>query len=257
MPLPDNYVEAPNFKVLLSPGNEQFFEETVKAYAWLKFLWAGPNPNIAVDFRNVYQGASLSAQTLYQSMMDEVEDLNLPGVVCGPTILHESGPFSPYRAYLSIRREWSEFLICAAPVGSSFLISVRKIDHFPHIKWFHYIPLFLGLFAAFGTGFVLDGLVGGFLVMALIASFIWSLFRYSARAAESWFGKHLQHIPFVAPIYIRWFRPDTFYRQDLHAAFLSLVDTAIKGVVAELDQAQGVRIGTEKQGTPAHPDLQA
>ena len=93
--------------------------------------------------------------------------------------------------------------------------------------------------------------------MALIGSFIWSLFRYSARAAESWFGKHLQHIPFVAPIYIRWFRPDTFYRQDLHAAFLSLVDTAIKGVVAELDQAQGVRIGTEKQGTPAHPDLQA
>ncbi len=257
MSKPDNFVEPPNFKILLSPGNDQFFEETVKAYAWLKFLWTGPNPNIEVDLRNVYPGLSFSPKVLYQAMIDGVEALGLPGIACGPVIYHESGPFSPYRSYLSIKREWSEFLVCAAPVGHSFLISVRKIDHFPHIKWFHYIPLFLGLILAFGSGFILDGLVGGFLVVALITSFVWSLFRYSARAAESWFGQHLPYMPVVAPIYVRWFRPNTFYRQDLHSAFVTLVDEVVRKVVGELEGTQGLRIDTEGQRPPAHPSLPA
>jgi len=254
---PDNYIEPPNWLNRLFPPPDPASNEVDHTLAWLKYLWTGPNPNIEVDPRIIYPHTRFSAQAIYQSIIEAVEKLKVPGVKYGPQILHESGRFSAFRAYLSIRREFSEFVICAAPVGESYLLSVRKIDHFPHVKWFHYLPVFVVLGAAFGWGMTQDGLMGGFLVMGIFLSLIWSIFRYAAQATMNWFSRHLPEIPIVGPLYLRWFRPDTFYRQDVHGAFVTLIDVVVKQLVTDLEQAQVLRPSSGSVEGPVRRDLHA
>ena len=59
----------------------------------------------------------------------------------------------------------------------------------------------------------------------------------------------------MGPLYLRWFRPDTFYRQDLHTAFVSLVDSVIQNVIAGIEQPQAIRPATQDIGGPVRTDL--
>ena len=237
---PDNYVAPPR-------GVKEFFgdpyasEQPEGWLAWLWFLWTGPDPKIEITVRNVYPQVRLSTQAIYKSIVDEVEKLSIPDVKYGPEILHESGYFSAYRAYLKVRREFSELLVCAAPVGNSYLISVRKIDRFPHVKWFHYVILpFLAVPSLIAGAFA-NGILGGVLVLAITVALAWSVCRYAAHSAETFLADHLPEVPLIGPLYLRWFRPDTFYRQDVHAAFLDLVNGIINQVIASLEEVQTVR----------------
>jgi hypothetical protein len=254
---PENHVEAPDLAALVTtaPGDPKFWQEVGKAFDWVKYVWVGPTPNVTIDLNNVYAGRRFSSQTIYEEIIRAVGSLKIPGVICGPQIIHEGGPFSPYRAYLRIRREFSEFLVCAAPVGDSFFVTVRKIDRFRHVKWWHYLIVLL-MFLNVLTAAVLEfGITGGVVFCALLVSLLWSLMRYASRMVKSWLGEKLPEIPVIGGIYLRWFRPDTFYRQDLHSAFLVLVDEAIRGVVTGLDPTQPVRPATEHHGGPILKDL--
>jgi hypothetical protein len=93
--------------------------------------------------------------------------------------------------------------------------------------------------------------------MAMFMSLVWSIFRYAAHAAKNWLSDHLPEIPWVGPLYLRWFRPDSYYRQDVHAAFLTLVDSAIREVITSMEQAQAIRLPNEALGGPVRRDLQA
>jgi hypothetical protein len=254
---PENYVEAPNVAtlVLTPPSNPAFWKEVGSTLEWAKYVWVGPTPNVTVDLTNVYAGRRFSSQAIYEGIIESVGALKIPGVSVGPQIIHEGGPFSPYRAYLRVRREFSEFLVCAAPVGNSFFVTVRKIDRFRHVKWFHYLivlgalgMLGFSLIVAFGWDVAWVGIV-------LFVSLVWSFMRYASQFALSWLAENLPGIPVIGALYLRWFRPDTFFRQDLHASFLTLVDGAIRNVIAGIDPTQPIRPATESHGGPILKDL--
>lgn len=256
---PENHVDPPDLTKLLPilsiPTEGPFWTEAGKTVDWLRYLWTGPDPRVEINLRNIYPGVQFSAQMIYQAIIDEVSRLAIPGVQYGREILHESGPFSAYRAYLRIRREFSEYFVCAAPVGSGYFVSVRKIDRFPHVKWFHYLPVMMLLGLIFLVGLYFNGLLGGLIAMALLVSFGWSLCRYAAHGARSWLSEHLPELPVAGPLFMRWFRPDSYYRQDIHAAFLSLVDSAIRRVVEGLEPAPAVRPPAETLAGPIRTDL--
>jgi hypothetical protein len=249
--LPDNHVEPPDVGVLLTgPNSPRFWTEVGNSVDWVKYVWTGPAPDVLVYLNQVYRGRQFSSQTIYTSITEGVANLKIPDAVCGQVVIHESGPFSPNRAYLQIRREFSEFLVCAAPVGNSFFVTARKIDRFRHVKWWHYlltVGLLMGLFV---TATAYFGQLGGIVCTALVFTFVWSLFRYASQPALSWLGEHLPEVPMIGALYLRWFRPDTYFRQDLHAAFMTLVDNAIRDVVAGLDPAAPIRPATESQSGP-------
>ncbi len=251
---PDNYVGTPG-RVKEIFGDPYSSEQPEGWLAWLWFLWTGPEPKIEITVRNVYPQVRLSTQAIYKSIVDEVEKLNIPDVKCGPEVLHESGFFSAYRAYLQVRREFSELLVCAALVGNSYLISVRKIDRFPHTKWFHYVILpFLALPAVIGGVFA-NGILGGVLVLAMSAALDWSVCRYAAHSTATVLSDHLPEVPVIGPLYLRWFRPDTFYRQDVHSVFVTLVNGIINQVISSLEEVQTVRpLPTDLPG-PVRRDL--
>ena len=218
-------------------------------------MWVGPTPNVTVDLNNVYAGRKFSAQAIYEGIIEAVEGLKIPGVSVGPQIIHEGGPFSPHRAYLRIRREFSEFLVCAAPVGNSYFVTVRKIDRFRHVKWFHYFIVFGALVGlVFGSALAF-GWEWAWIILVLLLTLAWSLMRYAAQFIRSRLAEKLPEIPVLGALYLRWFRPDTFFRQDLHSAFLTLVDAAIRDVVTGLDPAPPTRPATETHGGPILKNL--
>jgi hypothetical protein len=254
---PENYAEAPNVALLVTapPSDQRFWQEVDKTFDWVKYVWVGPTPNIKVDLNNVYPGLQFSSQAIYEGIIEAVAGFRIPGVAVGPQIIHEGGPFSPYRSYLRIRREFSEFLVCAAPVGNSFFVTVRKIDRFRHVKWWHYLIVLGVLSIVMASAVLRFGVDGGLVFTALLISMAWSLMRYASHMTLSWLGEKLPGIPVVGGLYLRWFRPDTFFRQDLHSTFLTLVDGAIRGVITGLDPTQPVRPATELHGGPILKNL--
>lgn len=254
---PENYAEAPNLVTLVTtaPSSPQFWHETGKAWDWVKYVWLGPAPNVTIDLSQVYAGQHFSAQAIYEKIIQAIAALRIPEVVCGPQIIHEAGPFSPFRTYLRIRREFSEFLVCAAPVGNSFFLTVRKIDRFRHVKWWHYLGLLFLLVNLLSLTGLAFGITGGVVAFALLVSLGWSLLRYASHLTRSRLGERLPEIPVLGALYLRWFRPDTYFRQDLHAAFQTLADRAIREVVAGLNPAQPVRPATEQHGGPILKEL--
>lgn len=254
---PENYAEAPNLGTLATtmPNDQQFWQEVGKTWDWVKYVWVGPTPNVTVDINNVYPGRQFSSQVIYEGIIEAIGKLKIPGVVYGPQIIHEGGPFSPCRAYLRIRREFTEFLVCAAPVGTSFFVTVRKIDRFRHVKWWHYLIVLFVFLNVMSSAVVTFGINGGIVFSALLAALAWSLMRYASHMTMSWLGEKLPEIPVIGGLYLRWFRPDTYYRQDLHSAFLSLADGVIREVITGIDPTQPVRPATEYHGGPILKDL--
>lgn len=241
--------------VSLSPGEKDFWEAIGGTFAWIRYVWKGPEPKVEVETFNVYPKQHFSAQSIYRGIIDAIEALEIPGVMYGPQVMHEGGRFSYHRAYLSIEREFSQFLVCAAQVGVSYMITVRKVDRFPHVKWWHYLFLLLFLATVILYAYVELGAVGSLVFIAGLVALGWSCARHASSTVGTWLSKHLHEIPVVGPLYLRWFRPDTFFRQDLHRAFLTLVTDAIKTTISGLEQAQAIRPPTEKQGAPILRDL--
>lgn len=254
---PENYAEPPNVATLVMtpPHEAQFWQEVGKTFDWIKYVWVGPAPNVTLELNKVFPSQRFSSQAIYEGIIEAVSGLKIPGVVADRRIIHEGGPFSPYRAYLQIRREFSEFLVCAAPVGDSFFVTVRKIDRFPHVKWWHYLIVFFAYLFVSGSATLYFGRVGGGVFNIVLLSLIWSIMRYSSHITKSWLGEKLPEIPVIGALYLRWFRPDTYFRQDLHSAFLSLADSAIQKVVTGMDPTQPTRPATEYHGGPILKEL--
>lgn len=246
---PENHVDPPDIAKLLPflPKAEPspFWAEVGKLFAWMRYLWVGPAPLVAVSLRNVYPDFQVAPSAVYKGIMEEIARKELPDVRYGEAILHESGPFSPYRVYLQIRREFSEFFICAAPVGTSFFVSVRTIDRFPHVRWFHYLLVLIVLWVLWLLGLAWNGIAGGIVVPLLSLALVWSVFRYATYSTAAWLHEYLPEIPVLGALYLRFFRPDTFFRQDIHVAFLTLVDGVIRQVVQGLVPSEPLRVSAE------------
>ncbi len=241
---------TPSKMSLVSPLEDSFWSDPNNMGNWLRYMWRGPEPKVVLDLGQVYPGQKFSPKTFYQGIIEAVERLKIPGVKIGPVAIHEGSRFSPFRVYLQIRREFSEFLVCAAPVGESFFVTVRRIDRYPHVKWFHYLIAFC-LFAGVATTLGwFSGLESGAIAVAVLVAFVWSVMRFAAKGASEWLSEHLHEVPILGPLYLRWFRPDTYYRQDLHGAFLALVDGAVMEAIQELDGGQPFRPPIERQGGP-------
>ena len=238
-----------------NPLDPDFWSGSSKVWDWVAFVWKGQPPVIRLEINNVYGGQRFSAKDIYQSIIELIKPLQIPDVRISPQTLHEGGPFTAYRIYLKIEREFSQFLICAAPIGTSYFVTVRKIDRFPHTKWFHYLLAALFIGAVYAGLYSMLGPAGANVTVIMLTGLVWSIMRYAAYSPRNWFTDRLPEIPIVAPLYLRWFRPDTFFRQDLHSAFSALVDQAVRRVVDGLNQAQAIRPATEQQGGPILKDL--
>jgi hypothetical protein len=190
-----------------------------------------------------------STREFYDAVEKELKERQLPGLELFHVEFSEGGVLSAKREYLRMTRERLIFDICAAPFGTSYFFSCRFAEIPAVIQPWHLIVLFLAFVIAIPFSFAVFVKIFGLLApfiwpVAWIAFFIIAI--YTMRNAVALGLKDLDATlvksPVIGPIYERWFRRETYYREDTRLMYHNTVDAVVKAKVEEVTGAKGIKL---------------
>jgi hypothetical protein len=167
----------------------------------------------------------------------------------------EGGLLSEGRVYMRMLRERLAFDMCAAPFGADYFFSCRTVYSPAVLKLWHLLVLLfvLGLINSLltwllGPKYALIALVGLLIAIAQI-------FRNTLAMGLSDLDAALLKTPALGPVYERWFRKDTYYRQDARLVFLHTIPKIVQEVAEETTAAKGVKLLQQYQVAPVLGEL--
>lgn len=198
----------------------------------------------------LFENFSFSPQELYATVERNLEARKVPGLEPDAVLIRQGGPFSPKRLYLQLRRERLVFEIGAAPFGAGFFVSSRLFDRRrePSFWDFMFLLLFLGLCGA--PVAYRFGWVWSVITVTGILALLWTIMRLAALETMAWFDRVLSDLPFIGPLYDRFFHPDTYYRQDTNNAYRETVHQAVMQAVDEMRTQKGLKPLTDDERRP-------
>jgi len=207
-------------------------------------------------------GFSTSTKDFYAAVEKELTEQQVPGLEISHVDFAEGGLLSAKREYLRMTRERLVFDVCAAPFGTAYFFSCRFAEIPTVIQLWQLILLLL----AFGICVPLSFAVC-VKIFGILAPFVWPvgwiafiiLGIYTMRNAVSLGLKDLDATllksPLVGPIYERWFRKETYYRQDTRLMYLETVNAVVKAKVEEVTSATGVKLVQFMEHSPILGEL--
>ena len=203
-----------------------------------------------------------STKEFYEVVEKELKDREVPGLEMSRVEFSEGGLLSDKREYLRMIRERLVFDICAAPFGTAYFFSCR----FAEIPAVIQLWELLVLLAALG-GCVLLSLAICAKIFGLLTPFVWplgwivliALVIYTLRNAVAMGLKDLDamliKLPVVGPIYERFFRRETYYRQDTRLMYCDTVNAVVKEKVEEVTGAKGIKLIRFNEHSPILGEL--
>ncbi len=216
---------------------------------------ANPDREVIDHWCSLAIGQSFSSRDFYARVEERVAAQKMPALSVSRVDLSEGGALSDKREYLRMQRERIVFDVCAAPVGVNYFFSCRFYALLPVVKpWEAAVALFF-VGAALHLASKLAGLfLGPLLVLALLAFAVW-LMRNALAMGLRDIDASLLKLPVVAPIYERYLRKDTYYRQDMRMAYGSIVSGIVKEEVDSATAAKGVVLLREYSYSPVFDGL--
>lgn len=200
---------------------------------------------------------NFSSKEVYELIEKEIAVQKVPGLEVSHVDLAEGGPLSARRDYLRMKRERLIFDVCAAPVGVNYFFSYRFYVEPVVVRMWELAAVLAALMLLFvGSVRYVGPFLGPFLLLAASVAFAW-LMRNSIGMGLRDLDATLLKIPAIGPIYERFFRKDTYYRQDLRIAYGSIVSGIVKGEVEAVTAAKGVKLVREYSYSPIFGDLYA
>ena len=200
-------------------------------------------------------GMTFSSQDFYAAVEKELASRKIPGMEISRTEYAEGGLLSDKRIYLRMLRERLAFDACAAPFGNTFFFSCRSVHSPPVVRLWHIVAVivFLNLVAAV----LLKYLGMEFAVVAFIALLvaIVETFRNAIILNLADLDTALMKIPALGPIYERWFRKETYYREDTRLLYLKLVPDIIKKVAGDVAGEKGIKLMQSYERAPILGEL--
>jgi len=201
------------------------------------------------------EGLQDSPQRFYSSLEEAINGRQLPDISLSRVDYYEGGVFSAKREYLRVERKEHIFDVCAAPFGNGFFISwwLGKAE-----SPFGTLAL-LGLIVTILVGITVSFQSFGFF-WGLIFSFIgfpilfWLFVKLMNNVRPGW-DDALVAMPLIGPLYERIFRPTTYYQFDSALMFQESVHLAVREVVDQITQAQGLRALSELEYKPIMKEL--
>lgn len=198
---------------------------------------------------------SLSPQEFYRALEETLAAHNIPGLTVLQEDHSEGGLFSGKRVYLRMIRERLAFDMCAAPFGTDYFFSCRTVYSPASVRFWHILVvlLILGgidalLVRPLGTNLAAVAVVG--LVVALA-----QVFRNTLAFGLSDLDSALLKIPAIGPIYERWFRKETFYRQDTRLMYLQTIPKLARELAEHMTGEKGIRLVQQYQVSPVLGEL--
>jgi hypothetical protein len=205
--------------------------------------WYTPVPHFAIPTKD-----------FYVAIENELKEQQVPGLDISHIEFSEGGIMSGKRQYLRMTRERLVFDICAAPFGINYFFSCRFAELPAKIN---FIALMIFLFAFMAVVFFSLRVLGSWSVI------FWPLFLigliYTLRNAvslglndlDAWLLKE----PTFGPIYERFFRKETYYRQDTRLMYMTVVEGVVKKLVEQETAAQGIKLLKEYEYGPILGEL--
>lgn len=200
-------------------------------------------------------GFNLSAQDFYAAVEKELTARKIPSLEMSRREYAEGGLLSEKRLYLRMIRERLAFDTCAAPFGNTFFFSCRTVHSPPVVRLWHLLAVnfvfgivYLSLIKLLGTVFATIAIVGLLLAIA-------EIFRNVIALGLADLDTALMKIPAIGPIYERWIRKDTYYRQDARLVYLKIVPEIVKQVAEELTGAKGIKLVEQFERAPIFGEL--
>jgi len=225
--------------------------------------------------KRLIENFNYSPREFYILLGKALEQRRIPGLGAELVKLYESVPGSAKRLYLTIDRERFVFYVCAAPFGSGFFFSWRLVDERQPGEWYHFFVLMAllavmsGLFSvlflspviqllsAFGYDPISITQITPFVpatFFLLQFLFLWSLMRCAAMPGYDKLARIIERTPLVGRVFERFFRPDTYFRQDSQEMFKEAFDNAISETIEAVTKPQSVR-QRDIAGAPIVSDL--
>jgi hypothetical protein len=216
---------------------------------------AQADKEVVEHWYSLVAGQNFSSKDFYSKVEEVLLAQRLPALSVARVDLSEGGVLSDKREYLRMQRERIIFDVCAAPVGTNYFFSYRFYALLPVVKpWEVVVALFflsaaLHLLSKF-AGFFL----GPVLLLVMLGFLVW-LMRNAIGMGLRDIDLTLLKIPIVAPIYERYFRRDTYYRQDMRLAYGLIVGGIVKQEVGRVTAANGVQLLREYSYSPIFDGL--
>lgn len=198
-----------------------------------------------------------SSKEVYELIEKEIAAQKVPGLEIARIDLAEGGLLSDAREYLRMKRERLIFDVCAAPVGVNYFFSYRFYVEPVVVRIWEIAAVCAAISLLFYlTARVIGPLLGPSLLFAAVVVFAW-LMRNAIGMGLRDLDATLLKSPALGSIYERFFRKDTYYRQDLRIAYGSIVSGIVKGEVEAVTAAKGVKLVREYSYSPIFGDLYA
>ena len=195
-------------------------------------------------------GHQFSSKEFYDHIEAEIAAQKVPALQISRVDLSEGGMLSDRREYLRMQRERLRFDVCAAPVGVNYFFSYRFYAMPAVVQPWEMAVFFLTLGAALNVSMRVIGMfMGPFLLVALLGFLVW-LMRNAIGMGLRDVDATLLKIPVIAPIYERYFRKDTYYRQDMRLAYGLIVSAIVKQRVEVITAAKGVQLLKQYSSSP-------
>ncbi|HVM60183.1 MAG TPA: hypothetical protein VMV72_04885 [Verrucomicrobiae bacterium] len=203
----------------------------------------------------VAPGFAYPPQEFYDAIVRELAAHKVPGLDISRVEYAEGGVLSDKRIYLRMIRERLAFDACAAPFGTDYFFSCRTVYSPVVVKLWHMVAVLALLLLVFsllakplGASFALIAVLGLVLTIAQV-------FRNTIALGLSDLDAALLKIPVISPIYERWFRKDTYYRQDTRLVYLEIVPHLIQKLIDDITAEKGVKLVRQYQRGPILGEL--
>lgn len=191
-----------------------------------------------------------SSKMFYEHIESAIIGQQVPALDSTRMDLSEGGALSAKREYLRFKRERLTFDICAAPVGVNYFFSYRFYVEPVVVRVWEILAVLCAFSFLFFGGMRFVGIfVGPFILITACIVFAW-LMRNAVGMGLRDLDATLLKLPVIGPIYERFFRRDSYYRQDVRIAYCSIVSGIVKQEVARITGESGVKLLREFTYSP-------
>lgn len=196
-----------------------------------------------------------SSQEFYAEVEKELHTRQVPGLEMTRVDFSEGGLLSDKRTYLRMLRERLVFDICAAPFGTSYFFSMRFAEIPIRVTLVQVAALFLALLIGFGLSIRYIGFFLGPLFLCFLVAFVVWVLRNLTTLGLQDLDTALLRSPLVGGVYERFFRKETYYRQDTRLMYHDTVSELVRAKVEEVTGAKGIKLLRMKVHSPLMEDL--
>lgn len=213
-----------------------------------------PLDAVVSHWSTLIEGFQAAPLSFYTAVEEALARRRVPETKNSRVDFREAGLLSSNREYLHVTREKLTFDICGAPLGTGFFVSWWLAEEQLKLHPVARIAILLVLLIVAGQILINAGLVMGLILVTVLT--LGGLAIVNALAQDGSFDDgYVRALPLIGSLYVRLFKPGTYYRIDTMLMFQKAVHNAVLEVIDSMTATQGLRALSETDRKPVLRDF--